>query len=160
MVRLRCSCGDDSVIQRLGHLYGSKTKTPVRYCKKCGQKEIGIKQRDCSDKQAKTAVWHNYKTKAQQRKLEWKLDKQTFWEIAEKPCYYCGSRKTSFLNQPKTSPWALPYQYTGVDRVDSRRGYTTDNVNPCCKWCNMAKSNRTEKDFLEWAKRVAEFSAK
>lgn len=154
MVRLQCSCGDDSVLQRLGHLYGSKSKPPVRHCVKCGKKAIGLKQRDCSDKQARTAVWHNYRTKAAERNLVWDLSKEQFWYVAEEPCVYCGNEGTSYFKQPKSSPWASPYVYTGVDRIDSKVGYVYSNVQPCCKWCNMAKSNRTEEEFLSWIRTV------
>lgn len=40
-------------------------------------------------------------------------------------CYYCGG--------------SLPRQGTGLDRLDSSRGYELDNVVACCRSCNMAK---------------------
>lgn len=153
MVKVRCACGDES-LKRLGHLHGSPKKKAVAGCWDCTRKNIGLSQRDYSDTQARTAVWHNYRTKAAQRNLNWELGREEFWAVAERPCVYCGNIKTSYFNQPRSSPWAAPYVYTGVDRVDSAEGYVASNVQPCCKWCNMAKSDRTEKEFLTWAKSV------
>ena len=36
-------------------------------------------------------------------------------------CVYCG------------------YDATGFDRIDNKKGHTTDNVVPCCKECNIAR---------------------
>ena len=42
----------------------------------------------------------------------------------------------------------------GLDRVDNNKGYTIDNVVPCCKRCNYAKNNQTPREFKEWVKKV------
>ena len=44
----------------------------------------------------------------------------------------------------------------GLDRVDSSKGYTIDNVVPCCAICNTAKNKMTQKEFKEWIKTVYE----
>jgi hypothetical protein len=41
------------------------------------------------------------------------------------------------------------YIYNGVDRVDSSKGYVKENVVPCCKWCNIAKGNKSAAEFKE-----------
>ena len=50
------------------------------------------------------------------------------------------------------------YTYNGIDRVDNTRGYTLDNVVPCCFKCNRAKDTMTKEEFLEWVGRVATHS--
>jgi len=42
------------------------------------------------------------------------------------------------------------FWYNGLDRVDSSKHYTLDNVVPCCTVCNRAKSNLTVADFYDW----------
>ena len=66
-----------------------------------------------------------------------------------------GTQLTYFLTLRKEmeetwSPWSEQFRYTGLDRINSELGYTVENIQPCCKWCNMAKSDRSEKDFIEW----------
>lgn len=41
--------------------------------------------------------------------------------------------------------------HNGIDRIDSNDGYVQGNVVPCCKYCNMAKMDRTQDEFLKWA---------
>jgi hypothetical protein len=49
-------------------------------------------------------------------------------------CYYSGH--------------TLPEAGGGLDRIDSSKGYSIENVRPCCKLCNQAKNNLTEVEFL------------
>jgi len=44
----------------------------------------------------------------------------------------------------------------GIDRVDSSRdiGYTIGNCVPCCTDCNIAKLDRTVKEFLDHVERI------
>ena len=44
----------------------------------------------------------------------------------------------------------------GIDRIDSNKGYSFDNVVACCKYCNGAKNTMTQEEFKEWIKRVYE----
>lgn len=45
--------------------------------------------------------------------------------VAADECSYCG--------------FGLPKAGSGLDRIDSTRGYEPGNVTPCCKDCNYAK---------------------
>ncbi len=46
------------------------------------------------------------------------------------PCTYCGKDTGQ-----------------GIDRIDSNRGYTDDNVCACCKTCNYMKRDLSLEDF-------------
>jgi hypothetical protein len=72
------------------------------------------------------------KRTAKRREHEWTLTSEEYRTIISKPCYYCEFQ----LGTPsKVSP--------GLDRLDSKRGYTRDNVVACCWTCNCIKN-----DFL------------
>jgi hypothetical protein len=43
-----------------------------------------------------------------------------------------------------------------VDRVDSTKGYTKDNVQLVCAQVNIMKHQSTEKELLFWATKIAE----
>ena len=62
-------------------------------------------------------------------------------------CFVCGAK---FSNE-----WD-GYKYNGIDRVDNEKGYEEGNVVPCCKICNVAKHDMEQKDFIFWARSVAE----
>jgi hypothetical protein len=153
-IRLRCKCGNILSDIRLAHLYGSASKNAIVGCTSCRNKNRGILKRAYDNRQAKNAVFFNYKTKANQRNFSWNISKETFFNVADLPCIYCGEKKTSYFNPPKTSPWSSAYFYTGIDRINSDIGYEEWNIQPCCKWCNISKSNRSEKDFIDWIKRT------
>jgi len=42
------------------------------------------------------------------------------------------------------------YTYTGIDRVDNKKGYVVDNVVSCCTICNRVKNNMSYIDFKKW----------
>jgi hypothetical protein len=147
-IRLVCNCGAVLSNKTAAQLY-SKDK-PLLGCAPCRSKSRGIKNRKTDNSQAKNAVFFNYRNAALRRNFEWNLDKETFFKYIQKSCVYCNSSNLSYFNPPKTSPWSEQFRYTGLDRINSELGYTVENIQPCCKWCNMAKSDRSEKDFIEW----------
>ena len=46
------------------------------------------------------------------------------------------------------------YIYNGIDRIDNNKGYTIDNIVPCCHICNQAKSSFTLQEFQDWIEKV------
>lgn len=59
------------------------------------------------------------------------------WEWAlNKPCVYCGGKST------------------GIDRIESSKGYIIGNMQPCCGVCNMMKLAHSEKFFLEQVEKI------
>jgi hypothetical protein len=69
------------------------------------------------------------------------------------PCYYCGAPPSNVATIRRRSGNEYFY-YSGVDRIDSSKGYVAENVVPACKFCNHAKSDRTTSEFLEWIERA------
>lgn len=58
----------------------------------------------------------------------WTLTLAEYTAIVALPCAYC-----LLLNSTE--------QACGLDRIDNRRGYTTDNVVSCCAICNMVRND-------------------
>jgi hypothetical protein len=48
----------------------------------------------------------------------------------------CGIEKFIFTYYGK-------YVYNGIDRLDNTKGYTIDNIVPCCYKCNVLKKDFT-----------------
>ena len=44
-----------------------------------------------------------------------------------------------------------------LDRHDNTKGYTEDNVSPCCKICNQAKGQLTHVEYFNWIKKSYRF---
>lgn len=74
------------------------------------------------------------------------LTKEDLKYLVFSPCHYCGNTgSNTFKNKDGRS-----IKYNGVDRVDNNRGYEKDNVVPCCKFCNIAKSVMSYDEFKQW----------
>lgn len=87
---------------------------------------------------SKEGKYSKYKTNAKDRNLSFNLTFEKFVSYWQQPCYYCGDRIKTI----------------GLDRVDNKKGYTKDNIVPCCEWCNKMKWIYTREEFLEHCKKV------
>ena len=63
---------------------------------------------------------------------------EEYMRIVSNPCVYCGGTEN-----------------IGMDRINSRIGYTHNNVSPCCEWCNKMKLNKTTEEFIDKCKTIA-----
>ena len=62
--------------------------------------------------------------------------------LLTRPCGYCGG--------------ALNETSSGIDRIDSSKGYITGNVIQCCRVCNTAKSNLSLQELASHLPRMLE----
>lgn len=104
----------------------------------------------------RNSLYNRYRGAARSRKKNFELSFDEFKEIVLSNCHYCGNppsmktvyRKTEFV------------LYNGIDRIDSKLGYTKDNTVPCCEYCNKAKFTMSKEDFRDWVERVYFFYVK
>jgi hypothetical protein len=117
------------------------------YCKECDKEgskkryeENREKERERNRKRCKTlkGKFNRYKSGAKERGIPFELTLEDFEFFWQKPCDYCGD----------------PIETIGLDRVDSSKGYTIDNVAPCCSFCNYSKKSHSLKEYIEHCKRV------
>ena len=95
--------------------------------------------------QALKYIYKNYKHGAKQRGISFNITKDDVFELIHKPCYLCGR---SNLNELKIAN--STYKYNGIDRINNNIGYQKDNILPCCKDCNRAKSTMDLESFTNW----------
>jgi len=74
------------------------------------------------------------------RNLSFDITYKDFLSIWGKPCYYCGEKRE-----------------IGLDRIDSNKGYSFDNVLPCCPTCNLCRRNIKIDKFINQCKKIADF---
>lgn len=135
----KCDCGTEKVIMGKS-LRSGNTKS----CGCLNKFKSGL-----SSMRRKIA---QYRIKARQRGLKYNLTEGQFAKLTKQDCYYCGAEPNNISNDPGHNG---SYTYNGLDRVDNTKGYTIDNVVPCCKICNMSKNNMTLQEFKDWAERVS-----
>lgn len=93
------------------------------------------------------------------------IDFDTFFNLSQRDCFYCGRAPYRIANVFKPLPKGLVsdyakqegnFTYNGLDRLDSNKGHTLDNVVPCCFECNTAKNSLSVADFKTLIKRIYE----
>jgi len=97
-------------------------------------------------------LYHVVKGRKSSKEKGFELTKECFKRVSQMRCHYCDA-DTSWSNGYK--PWHPKIKINGLDRVDPLMGYFDNNVVACCKDCNTAKLDKTEREFISWLARVA-----
>lgn len=106
----------------------------VTKCKACAR-EL---HREYRIKYPETNRYSNYKVTAKGRGIVFDLTKEEFLSFWQKPCTYCGGEILTI----------------GLDRVNNNKGYSLDNVVPCCIICNVMKLNFSRDIFIEHCEKI------
>lgn len=101
---------------------------------------------------SKNYLYYHYKRSALDRKIDFNISFQDFINLVTKNCFYCGEKPSNVVSA-KTNGRLV---YNGIDRVDNSKSYDILNVVTCCKWCNGAKLQKTQKEFHDWIERIYE----
>lgn len=83
-----------------------------------------------------------YKNNAKRRNFEWDLTDGWAFLLLSMPCYYGGDHPGG-----------------GIDRVDSKKGYTFENCVPCCSRHNFMKGVMSLDEFVVSSLEVATMGA-
>jgi hypothetical protein len=149
-----CDCGNTKVI-RGSHLSCPSSNTVTRSCG-CYVKELQASEawRGKSRKlgTAFRRVLDQYKANAKHRGLSWELTDEQFKEITKQPCYYTGELPSN----RKVVRSGEEYIYSGIDRIDSSKGYIISNCVPCCADINVMKMDLPKDRFIFLCKKVSE----
>ncbi len=87
--------------------------------------------------------WKSAQFHAKRRSLEWAIPLSEYLEYVKMRCHYCDG--------------SLPIRGTGLDRLDNDKGYTIQNVVPCCGSCNKIRGNNlTQEEMVVAMKAVKE----
>lgn len=143
----QCDCGNKHVTQSKSLLAGR-----VKTCG-CG---IGLPpspRRLEEGESAKKILYSRYKREAKQRNLPWSLSMEDFEKLTSSNCSYCGKAPSQSSAAGRKGCYG-DYIYNGIDRKDSKIGYETSNVVPCCKVCNRMKGDMTSESFIEHVSKI------
>jgi hypothetical protein len=99
---------------------------------------------------ARAAIYTGYKTKAKLYNRSFTITLQEFFDLSKSNCFYCGKQPSATHNKNMHGVSTCICKYTGLDRVDSAKDYSLDNLVPCCHRCNSAKNNMTLEEFKGW----------
>lgn len=90
-----------------------------------------------------------YRSAAQLRGQKFFITESHFAALIKRPCYYCGAPPAGVHSTSSRSFSAADaIVYSGIDRINNRKGYVLGNVVPCCKRCNWSKRDMPLKEFF------------
>lgn len=78
------------------------------------------------------------KRAARQRGIDFDISLDFFLSLWNDKCKYCGDIVST----------------AGIDRIDSKIGYTSSNCVRCCTICNKAKNNLNIEEFINHCKKI------
>lgn len=140
--KCQCDCGNIKIIVG-SQLLNKNTKSCGCLIKEKHYKlEIG--------EAAFNHLYKNNKDNAKKRNIDWNIDKEQFRKFTKNLCFYCGEAPNrQFYMKYKNGNMRLngAYYYNGLDRIDSNKEYSKDNILTCCKICNYMKQNLTIDEF-------------
>lgn len=93
-------------------------------------------------------LYGNYIQRARNKKIKFDLPSDVFKKLTSSSCVYCGCPPKSIAKSYNAKDNYSFYYYNGLDRIDSSKGYSEDNVEPCCTTCNTMKWVLSKNDFI------------
>jgi hypothetical protein len=139
----KCDCGNEKVVRSATLLIGKG--------KSCGCIPHGGHNKLTYGEASFNTVLFSYRWNAKQRKRDFSLTPEEFKEIIVKDCIYCGQEASTIRSSPDNFG---EFVFSGLDRVDNDKGYSVDNVVPCCNTCNLAKRDMSVQEFSDWIDRL------
>jgi hypothetical protein len=77
--------------------------------------------------------FHNNKRRAKRDNINFELTEKDCILFYNADCTYCGNKIKGL----------------GIDRIDSKMGYTLNNIVPCCSKCNFMKHVMSKEEFIK-----------
>ena len=154
----KCACGN--IVEKSTselNAYGSR--------KSCNFCKIPRKKTTPKGYAGITRILQQYKQNSKNRKLDFNLSREDFEKLIIQNCFYCGDFPQSIMkdtryNVTEETKEYSKFIYNGLDRLNNNKGYILDNVVPCCISCNIAKHDKTLKEFTIFVKKIYEHSIK
>lgn len=138
-----CDCGNEII--RTGSSLGTGRAKSCGCIKKAKGKLRGV-----------TSLFGSYQLKCEKKKICFSLSKERFKELINISCFYCKTApKNSLILRNKTEG-NKNFIYNGLDRMDNSKGYTDENVVPCCKKCNLMKKDMSIEEWLSQMRLILE----
>lgn len=132
-----------NIIQKLCPMckeFKSVTEFPINHRKVDGYSEYCS---DCLNYSLKRR-YSRYIKRAKDYNMKFELSKTEFDYITKQPCHYCGDYSAEYQGN----------KINGIDRVDSKLGYITGNIVPCCTICNRMKLDYEEEEWIKHMKQI------
>lgn len=144
--KCQCNCGNTKNIRGY-HLIGKK----IRSCGCLRRETVNIKWKHCGD--IGGYMWSSSRISAKRRNIEFNLTIEDMWEQATKQNKKCALSNVPLFFFLRTIDKTKGN--ASLDRIDSSKGYTKDNVQWVTKKINLLKQSLPQNEFIEICKSVS-----
>lgn len=100
------------------------------------RRKVGAKKYETQEA-LKRHCYTIHRSRAGRAGRRFNLTREEFNLLVAMPCHYCEAPPSNELKRAAYRDAVFYYQ--GLDRKDNARGYTRENVVPCCGRCNWLK---------------------
>ncbi len=146
--KCECNCGNEFTSRgyRLKHRKG---------CQSCTASRVTSARSPFDHYAYIRRLQKDYIWGAKKRELSFELSLEKFRELLLGDCAYCGAPPAFNGNGLQYMVNTTePLKRNGINRIDTKKGYTIENTVSCCTSCNYAKHEMTLNDFKEWITKV------
>lgn len=141
-----CNCGYFSEVAAYALLSGNSLG-----CYSCGRKKI--------EKSAEHTLYKQIQYNAIQRSILFNVTYEFIFGLLKKQNYLCALSGLPIVVAEAVHAHAKGGTTASLDRIDSRAGYTSNNVQWVHKDINLMKLDKTQEEFIGLCKAVAEKSS-
>lgn len=122
-------------------------------------KRLGINKDDKKPTNMSKSLFSRIKTNANIRKLDFDITSKYIYELFLKQNEKCALSGLE-ITLPKCNADIQFGQFTAsLDRIDSSKGYTEDNIQWVHKKINIMKQDMSDTQFIDFCKTIAEFNS-
>jgi hypothetical protein len=146
----RCQCDCGTIINVLGSKLTGKNPKNMRQT--CGCIELGHKNpmfKGCGE--ISLEKWAIIKSSAKKRNIPFNITIQQIWELflnQNRKCALTGEILSFNISQRQRNGTA------SLDRIDSSKGYSIDNIQWVHKDINFMKRVLSQEKFFEWCRKI------
>lgn len=145
-----CDCGKHKIISAVAIKAGRTTSCGCR--RDQYQKITGKNSKTYTGyEDIRGRYWEVIKKRASKRGVEFTITKEQVWELylkQDRKCALSGIAIVFGISE------ALRATTASIDRIDSNKGYTIDNIQLLHKKVNIMKNVFTEDEFIGWCRQI------
>jgi|TARA_R110000744_G_C19122477_1_gene536106 hypothetical protein len=148
-VEVRCKCGFVRTSRKYQIVRGVVTK-----CRACKRKEGFNNGHFAGYEELGGYYVGQLRDNAKRRNLPFETTAKELWKLLVAQDFKCAL-SGMYIRTSRTIDYKTKMQTASVDRIDSTKGYVEGNIQWVHKVINQMKSNRTDKELIEFCKAVA-----
>lgn len=153
--RYICDCGEVGIRREETIKSGHNLSCGCQSSYSQGQAEKNKKWKGYGEISA--LYYWDLKNKARKRKLEWSISIKDLWNLFLKQQKQCSYLKEKLIFSTNALKRKGIIQTASLDRIDSKKGYTLNNIEWVHKEVQMMKKDMNKQMFLNWIKLIIKY---